>query len=695
MADFSSLKATIQSYIKQNGNEAITGNVLQDVLLAMVQTMGDGAINSLASNLNTEILDRQNGDSTLQGNINTISSAVTALQDSVTVINGRLAEGYLYIGIANASTNPGTPQGKVFYLALNAGTYSHFGNIQLSKGVNILKYNGSSWSGEQLVAIDENPVAGSHALIESGAVFAGMFFEKDMDITWMDHKYYVEQDGKAVLNSHSGSVEAASIDVSNMTGTTLYINSLSVVSTWLTKNLFVDNENNIIEDISHTTSNNPAYHVVPVGAKKLLLTNVYGWNEDSPFVKYTSNIKDALEELEKECKYKKKLDISWTPRKFATVENDQLNFLNNNLWNLGMVDVSLYKGKYVFINCIAKSEDNPYSVVHAFVDVNNNLISPAFTIKPSDNPLEVKVPRNADRLYLSNQVGYNPDPTVTIYGTVQDLADEVENMDDKNYVRSQWVGKRILWLGTSIPWGQTDEDHPGTTHRSDNPYPKQVCEAYGATLIDSTHGGLAQMAMYDQATGLWYPRLYSGTTSSGGSTCLTVAECQAAYQAGLVDSDLSALSYERTLLGKDADLYIFDVEPNNDDIGSADTLALFDWYQWKYTDDSTFASHRDTYIGALIYEIDQLLTEKPNAIIVFVGEYLYMKASDYSYNYGVRTQSKALCEKFHIHYIDLAEKLFYVGKNKSQWINTDMVHPKQASYDRMAKILIHELLMIA
>ena len=250
-----------------------------------------------------------------------------------------------------------------------------------------------------------------------------------------------------------------------------------------------------------------------------------------------------------------------------------------------------------------------------------------------------------------------------------------------------WKDKKILWLGTSIPWGQSSEDEPGT-HRVEHPYPQQVCAALGATLIDSTHGGLAQMATFNQEHSMWVPKDY-------GSTCLTRQECIGAWNAGLARDLFSQYSYENTLLGKDADLYVFDVEPNNVAEGSAEDLELFDWRLWKYTDNSSFASHRDTYIGALIYEIDQLLTEKPNAIIVFVGEYLKMKLDNYNQPYDVRTQSLALCEKFHIHYINLAEKLFYVGKNASIWVNDDMVHPKRAAYDRMAKMLANEMLHVA
>lgn len=97
MADYATLKAAIQAVIYENGNQEITGSVMQATLLAMV--------NSLGAN-------------------------------------------YQYAGIATPSTNPGTPDQNVFYLASTAGTYVNFGNIVLAENeVAILKYNGS-WTKE-------------------------------------------------------------------------------------------------------------------------------------------------------------------------------------------------------------------------------------------------------------------------------------------------------------------------------------------------------------------------------------------------------------------------------------------------------------------------------------------------------------------------------------------------------------------
>lgn len=57
--DFSALKTQIQQNIKTNNNEDITGSVLQSILLGIVSTLGDDAINDLISALGQEVTNRQ------------------------------------------------------------------------------------------------------------------------------------------------------------------------------------------------------------------------------------------------------------------------------------------------------------------------------------------------------------------------------------------------------------------------------------------------------------------------------------------------------------------------------------------------------------------------------------------------------------------------------------------------------------
>ena len=95
MSNYNSLKATINANVRQNGNQEITGNILNYVLNAMVDTLGAG---------------------------------------------------YQYIGVATPSS-PGsdqTPDYNCFYLAATPGTYQHLGGIVVNEGeLCALVYNGT------------------------------------------------------------------------------------------------------------------------------------------------------------------------------------------------------------------------------------------------------------------------------------------------------------------------------------------------------------------------------------------------------------------------------------------------------------------------------------------------------------------------------------------------------------------------
>ena len=95
MANYSELIATINDQIKANGNQEITGPVLNSVLQAMVSALG---------------------------------------------------EGYQFMGVATPGTNPGTPDGKVFYIATEPGTYSNFNNIVNDGNVVALYNTASGWT---------------------------------------------------------------------------------------------------------------------------------------------------------------------------------------------------------------------------------------------------------------------------------------------------------------------------------------------------------------------------------------------------------------------------------------------------------------------------------------------------------------------------------------------------------------------
>ena len=94
MSNYNSLKRTIDANIKQNGNQEITGQILNSVLNAMVNTLGAG---------------------------------------------------YQFAGVATPASNPGTPDAKVFYIANGKGMYTNFGGIDVTEDEVVILYLDSAW----------------------------------------------------------------------------------------------------------------------------------------------------------------------------------------------------------------------------------------------------------------------------------------------------------------------------------------------------------------------------------------------------------------------------------------------------------------------------------------------------------------------------------------------------------------------
>lgn len=99
MGNYTELKAAIAAVIKANGNNEITGAIMQNVLNTIVSTVGANRT---------------------------------------------------FVGIANADTDPGLPDGNVFYIAYTAGNYVNFqyrtANLTVNPGELAILYNGrNNW----------------------------------------------------------------------------------------------------------------------------------------------------------------------------------------------------------------------------------------------------------------------------------------------------------------------------------------------------------------------------------------------------------------------------------------------------------------------------------------------------------------------------------------------------------------------
>ena len=114
MANWTILKETITNVIKANGNQEITGQVLQNTLTNIVNAVGANAT---------------------------------------------------FAGIATPATNPGVPDGPVFYIVSTAGIYPNFGGINLAVGeIAVLHFSNGSWTKRLTNAVSKSRFLSSLAL---------------------------------------------------------------------------------------------------------------------------------------------------------------------------------------------------------------------------------------------------------------------------------------------------------------------------------------------------------------------------------------------------------------------------------------------------------------------------------------------------------------------------------------------------
>lgn len=124
MANWSTLKAAIANIIKTNGNQEITGQLLQNVLNNIVNSVGENST---------------------------------------------------FAGIATPATNPGVPDGPVFYIATTVGVYANFDGVSVAGGeVVILQWNGGAWTKKTTRLATEQEIIYDVSARNGGVVFKSL-----------------------------------------------------------------------------------------------------------------------------------------------------------------------------------------------------------------------------------------------------------------------------------------------------------------------------------------------------------------------------------------------------------------------------------------------------------------------------------------------------------------------------------------
>ena len=156
MANWSDLKAAVANVIKTNGNQEITGAVLQKALNNIISNVGENAS---------------------------------------------------FAGVATPSTNPGTPDGPVFYIASESGTYSNFSGIANNGECLILKKNENSWVSIETGIITNKKLSNLLGLVIDTSTFVnGQWTGNGEGLSSNNSSSYLRNSGPIPISGNTNSI---------------------------------------------------------------------------------------------------------------------------------------------------------------------------------------------------------------------------------------------------------------------------------------------------------------------------------------------------------------------------------------------------------------------------------------------------------------------------------------------------------
>ena len=574
--------------------------------------------------------------------------------------------GYLFAGVATPSTNPGIPNQNIFYLASETGNYPNFG-LDNYYCLSVFFWNGT-W--EKLSVLDFTKFLNCDNLFTTVGITEGRIINKNgtyFSLETFGLTDYIKIEGIEYLQVYRVPDNGGcffDIDKNYISG----FGGSDVGGIGFNK--IIEVPQNAVY-IRYNTAKKLRSREYIIDASK---TKMY---EKYPYLQFSNVNDDIIRRYLSRC----------LPMGRHAKISDNANLLS---------DTTFTDGKYLWQDGTVRSlasfsytdyiDISNYSLLRintlpqnggCFYDADKNYIS-GFGVGLNNNSLYnaiLPVPENAH--YIRYNVAIDSRNDGTAYLINYYSSGYTVEYPWLKISTNQWFEKKIVWMGTSIPYGQTSES--GVSNPMPNPYPSLVAKKLGATVVNVAQPGMAVETNSD------------GTAKTYGSFSLTIAELTAQGKA-----TTPYKSYENAMLGQNADLYVFDCEPNNSNL-DVSVLDNFDFNTWQWTDGKTFAQHRDSYLGAMIYLINQLLTENPAHRFVFVSEVAYARDGKITDVYPNRIATEALAEKLNAHIIDVAGKLLYNKLNRDVYLNSDggsYLHPKVITHKIISDILCNELTLI-
>lgn len=311
-----------------------------------------------------------------------------------------------------------------------------------------------------------------------------------------------------------------------------------------------------------------------------------------------------------------------------------------------------------------------------FYDSENNALLKYGEQNTGYSGVEINLPEGTKRIVI-NGCYYNSGLITSFQPTAKlELYEAVDVYEiAKNAVPNQWRGKKITILGTSVAYGAYSRTN----------YINEASKILGFSVFNTgVPGGSITVTESDGAI---YP-----VGNTGYSSVMSIAEYAAA---GItVPSDPSDshyyCSWERifTSEANDTDLFIFACIPNNTNFDLTDWND-FDKESWSYSS-GTFADHRQTFLGGLLFLIDKMYAYKSDArMALLIDTSIGLSASS-------KTAINTIAEYYNIPLIDLWNQIQTTPQMLSllKSENGTNNHPSTYAHQLMGKILAGKLLSV-
>ena len=447
MANYQLLKADIDEKVYQNGHQEITGENLNAVLNAMVTTLG--------------------------------------------------AE-YQFAGVATIDTNPGSPDAKVFYIANGKGTYTNFGNVEVTEDEVVVLYWDTAWHKEA-----------------TGIASQEKLSELNNEISYTLKSFYADDKGSYWDIGNNTSIGEFPNEYPDKT-------TLCVDKIYVTKGqkflltteggnsarayAFTDNHNIIIERAEALAKFTNQIIVAPADGF-LYVNDVMITSTEFALIKFglandVENLNSKIENIENYRKYTEKVaddtgDGYVDPYQSVGSDVQFGTFDKHSIYQLKageQVKVNLISGGvYGFSLCDTNNK---------ILEQYRNDVRQSFVTKKYEFATTLYVSTSKvtgvfliSDIKLSEQVRQNEED---IKG--------LKNTQTPNF----WNDKNIWWCGTSIPAGS--DETLGSEETVAGNYPKQVGVNLGAIVSNESVGG--SMCRANVRTGNYVGAVYANITSA-------------------------------------------------------------------------------------------------------------------------------------------------------------------------------------